>query len=357
MKYVAVVFAVVALSAGLSARQAPAPPKGAIIERIVVKVNGEVMTQSQLTQRQTDAIRASNQNTQLTDALVMKLVNQVTPDVLVDAVDELLLAQRGKELGATLSDAQFKDTVDGIKRENNLTDAELVKAMAAEGLTMDQLRGNVERAYLIQAVQRQEIFRRMNITDEELRQFYAGHKEELILPETVTLREITVAATAQEAETAKAKADAIRARAAAGENFQALVKEVSDSPTKANGGLVGTLKTEDINPMLRELVDKLQPGQVTEPVPLARGGFQIFLLESREAAAVPPFDKAREQIEQGIRAERLKVEMAKIVSRLRSQAVIEWKDDALKQIYQKRLVERTDATGAPIPPPPPTPRP
>ena len=351
MKYVAVVFAALGLSAGLMAQ---APPKGIIIERIVVKVNGEVMTQSQLTQRQTDAIRQTNPNTQLTDAVVKRLVNQVTPDVLVDAVDEMLLAQRGKELGAALTDSQFKETVEGIKKENNLTEEELVKAMAAEGLSMDQLRGNVERAYLIQAVQRQEIFRRMNITDEELRQFYAGHKEELILPETVTLREITIAgaATPQETATAKAKADAIRARAVAGESFEALVKEASDSATKANGGMVGTLKTEDINPMLRELVDKLQPGQVTEPVPLARGGFQIFQLEARQAAAVPPFDKAREQIEQGIRAERLKIEMAKIVSRLRSQAVIEWKDDTLKQIYQKRLVERTDATGAPIPPPP-----
>src|SRR5690242_14469296 len=221
MKYVAaVVFAVLGLSVGLVAQ---APPKGVIVERIVVKVNGEVMTQSQLTQRQTDAIRQSNQNTQLTDALVMKLVNQVTPDVLVDAVDEMLLAQRGKELGAALTDAQFKETVDGIKKENNLTEDELVKAMAAEGLSMDQLRGNVERAYLIQAVQRQEIFRRMNITDEELRQFYAGHKEELILPETVTLREITIAATPQETATARAKAEALRARVAAGESFIALV--------------------------------------------------------------------------------------------------------------------------------------
>lgn len=357
MTKVAVLLALLSplVAADVARAQAAPQSKGAIIERVLVRVNGEIFTQSQLTQRQTDAIRDRNRGAQdIPDATVMKLLNDVTPDLLVDAVDELLLAQHGRELGAKFTDVEFKSAIETIKKENNLDDAGLKQAMTQEGLTMDQLRTNFERAYMIQAVQSQEVFRRMNITEEELRQYYAGHKDSLMTPETVTLREITVAVTtgvsgglidmrAAGSAAAKTKIDGIRARALAGEDFAALATDLSDSATKTNGGLIGPISVEDMNPTLKVMVEKLTPGSITEPVELPRGGYQLFKLESREVAGLPPFEKTKDKIEQAVRAERLAGEMRKIVARLRAQAVVEWKDDALKLQYQKRVVERAAA--------------
>ena len=345
-----VVLTLSALVAGLGAQE---KTTGQILERIIVRVNGEILTQTQLADRQTEAVRERNRgNANLTDAAVIQQINEVTPDVLVNAVDELLVSQHGRELGAQFTDTEFKNALETIKKENNLNDEQLKAAMAQEGLTLDQLRNNFERAYMIQAVQSQEILRKINITEEELRQFYNGHREELMTPATVTLREITVAipgqaptgavmASPETLATAKAKIEGFRARIVAGEDFAAIAKSASDSPTKDNGGLVGPLNVDDINPVLRGVLDKIQPGQVSDIVEMPRGGYQIFRLEAREASALPPFESVRSRVEQAVRAIRLDAEMQKVRARLRKQAVVEWKDETLRTQYQRRLAELT----------------
>src|SRR5258705_11815442 len=90
------------------------PLRAQIIERVLVKVNGDIFTQTELEDRQTAAIRARmgadfkpemmNNNEEL-----KKAIDEVTPQLLVDAIDELLLLQMGKEKGYHLSDEQFRE--------------------------------------------------------------------------------------------------------------------------------------------------------------------------------------------------------------------------------------------------------
>ena len=96
----------------------PSEPNGLILQRILVKVNGDIITQTDLERRQVEAIRQdglrATTETELRQALV-----EVTPRVLSAAVDELLIVQRGRELGYHLSEEQFQDVVENIKTENN----------------------------------------------------------------------------------------------------------------------------------------------------------------------------------------------------------------------------------------------
>lgn len=345
------IFLVSLAATGAAAQQ---PTSGRILERIIVRVNGEILTQTQLSDRQTEAVREKSRGQNLTDAAIVQQLNEVTPDVLVNAVDEILVAQHGRELGAKFTDVEFKNALETIKKENNLNDEQLKAAMAQEGLTLDQLRVNFERAYMIQAVQSQEILRRITLTEEELRQFYTGHREELMTPETVTIRELTVAVPAQAATpagalganalamaTAKTRIDSIRARLAAGEDFAAIAKAESDSPTKETGGLVGPLNVEEINPALKAILDKMKPGDLSDVVEMPRGGYQLFRLERRDLPTLPPFDDVRPRVEQAVRALRLDAEMQRVKARLRKQAVVEWKDEGLRTQYQRRLAELT----------------
>src|ERR1041384_327729 len=81
-------------------------------------------------------------------------------------------------------------------------------------------------------------------------------------------------------EAAKEKAQALRDRAAKGEDFQKLVTEASESQSKANGGLVGPINLSDMSTGIRDAIEKLKPGEVTAPIRTTRG-YQIFQLESR----------------------------------------------------------------------------
>jgi peptidyl-prolyl cis-trans isomerase SurA len=333
-----------------------AAPKSAIVERVIVRVNGEIFTQSQLTQRQIQALRDMDP-AKRNDANLEATVSQITPDLLVTAVDELLLVQRGREMGVKFTDEQFKDALDNIKKDNKLDDESLKAALKQEGLTLDELRQQLEKTFLIRAVQQREIGPSMSITQEEQRQYYEKHKADFMTPLTVTLREIlvTVPTSNQRGQSvfsvasdnaAKAKIEAIRARAASGEDFTALVTEASESTTKASGGLIGPVNFSDLTTALQESLNALQPGGVTPPLRTTRG-YQIFKLEARSTQELRPFDSVRQEIERAIRDERIDPETEKMLARLRTQAVIEWKDDSFKDMYEKQIAKQTASAAAP----------
>src|SRR6476660_8247827 len=93
-----------------------------IIEQVLVKVNGEIFTKSDLETRQVQEIRQRGKqmdlNTEQGNAELRKAIAEVTPSLLVSVVDEMLVVQRGKELGYKLSDEQFKSVVDNLKTQN-----------------------------------------------------------------------------------------------------------------------------------------------------------------------------------------------------------------------------------------------
>lgn len=358
MKKVAVLLAASCLVPAVPALRAQG--KSTIIERVLVRVNGEILTQSELERRQIDALR--NQNRQVADAKALQddaslqtMLREVTPDLLVEAIDELLLVQRARELNFKFTDENFKQGLNNIKAQNKLDDAQLKVAMEQAGLTLDQLRSDFERTYLRQEVQRQEIGQRMNLTDEEARQYYKAHPDQFMTPSTITLREIGInvatqtqngqqVASAADLEAAQDKLKAARDRAIKGEDFVKLVGEISESGTKANGGVIGPIQTENLNPALKDVLDKLKQGDVTEAIRTGTG-FSIFKIELKATPQLEAFDKVRQQISQRIYEDRLDGETKKLIDRLRAQALIEWKDPSLKKIYETRRAQPKTGSG------------
>jgi parvulin-like peptidyl-prolyl isomerase len=316
-----------------------------VVEKIIVKVNGEILTQTELEQRQIEAVRARPDVAQITDATLQEVINEVTPGLLVQAVDDLLLIQRAKELGYRLTDDRFQATLDSIKAENNLDDAGLQSALEEEGLTMADYRNMMERTLLKDAITREEILGGRNLTQAELRQYYQAHPDEFLKPATVTLREIFVAVPTDDAggeptvnvgrdRDARARIDAARARVAAGEDMPVVVEEVSEGGSKANGGLIGPVNLSDVNPTLEAAVAELETGQMTEPIRMANG-YHVFRMEARTDPEQAPFETVRDDIQQRILMSRVDVETEKYLERLRTQAVIEWKDEPSRKLYEQ----------------------
>ena len=93
------------------------------------------------------------------------------------------------------------------------------------------------------------------------------------------------------------------------------------------------------------LIDKMKPGDITPPI-RTPAGYQIFKLESQKAAAVQPFDSVRDLISDKVAGARTQTEMRKFLSRLRAQAIIEWKNPELKKEYDKEIAAETGAGGS-----------
>jgi peptidyl-prolyl cis-trans isomerase SurA len=319
-----------------------------IIEQILVRVNGELFTKTDLETRQIAALREMGQrldpaNANLDDAQLRKMLDQVTPELMVGVIDEMLLVQRGKELGYRLGDEQFTGILDNLKKENKIdNDEQFQAALKQEGMTVADLRRNIERRMLVSRVEQNEILGRIAVSDVEAREYYDAHLSEFTTPQSVTLREIFVAlpeaASPAQDTAAREKAAQIRQRALAGENFEKLAVDMSDAPSKANAGLIGPLNLSELSPDLRKLIEAMKPGQISDALRTPRG-YQMLKLETSTPPETLPFDQARNQIGERVFTDKRREEYNKFLDRLRGQAIIEWKNDELKRAYERGLSE------------------
>jgi peptidyl-prolyl cis-trans isomerase SurA len=323
-----------------------------VVERILVKVNGDLVTQTDLEEAQIAGIQGLP-NPPQTDAELRRVMREMTPELFANTVDNMLLEQRGREMGFSLSDDQFNEVVDGIMVENGFEDdEELEEALAqTDGMTMLTLRDVLEKQMLIQQVRNAEVNSRIVMTGTEAREYYDDHLEEFTTPATVTLREIVVAtpegtgplATAG-AERAAATAEAAHSRVLGGEDFALVASEVSTAASNANGGQIGPINLTDLAEAVRARVEQLAVGDVGA-VEQTAAGYQILKLEAMTPAAPMEFDEIRASIVNSVAESRQDKELNDYLADLREAAIIEWKDDALRQVYEAFVAARAAASG------------
>ena len=338
-----------------------APLRAQVIEQVLVKVNGDIITKTDLESRQIAAIRQRlsqdvDAESLKSDEQLKKVVAEVTPRILMEAIDELLMVQLAKERGYKLRDEQFREWLTALRKEQNLEDDQKFQAaLKQEGMSVDDLRRNVEKQFMMGQVQREEVGSKLTITEEEARQYYNAHTQEFATAANVTLREILVEtpATTQQGQAgvnvaqddeARVRAIAIRGRILAGEDFGKVAAEVSMAPSKANGGLIGPINVSELSESLQQLLKTMKPGQVTQPIRVAKG-YQILKLETLKEASVQDFDDVRDLVAERVHSARQRQEVRKFLTRVRGQAIIEWKNAELKKAYDQLIAEALKGQG------------
>lgn len=326
-----------------------------VVEQVLVKINGEIISMSDLEELQVTALRQSNPDIGAddlrSDERLAAMLDEVTPRVIVNAIDEMLMMQRGRELGLKMGDEQFNRIVENIRKENKLeTEERFQAALAQEGMTLESLRKAFEKQMIIQQVQQQDIFQKISISEEESRAYFNRHSTDFLTPEMLTLREIFIQAgpvgeTPDPAamQSARERIEAIRARVTTGaEDFATVAGEASDAASKANGGQIGPMQADEINPDILKVLEPLQQGQVSEVLD-AGNGYRILKVETRVAKRQATFEQARDQIADRIFQQRRAREVLTYLDRLRAQAIIEWKNAGLKAAWDKGRAEAAAA--------------
>ena len=327
-------------------------PGAVVLQRILVKVNGGLITQTDLEEAQIAILRVRPVPPQ-TDAELQQVLQDITPEVIANAIDQELLVQRGRDMGYALSDEQFEEILEGIKDENDMNDEQLMSALELEqGMTLAQLRSVMEKQMLAGQVQQDQVLRRVKMTDTEAREYYEAHLEEFSEPATVTLREILIAVPAEGGgfnvsrdNQAQATADAVFARVLGGEDFEQGVSEASDAASRTNGGLIGPIALGDLAEAVRLRIESLEDGEIggVERTP---SGYQILKLETATEPAPTPFDQVRDQIVDNVYNERRLEALNTYLDTLRSEAIIEWKDEGLERLYDDVQARREALRGS-----------
>ena len=327
-----------------------APPLRAdIVERVVAKVNGQIITLSDFQARQIAAAQAAR----VDPATVGTFLRQNNARILQEAVDDILILQKAEEAGMRVPPQYVDEAIANIKKENNLTNEEqFEEALASQGMTLGELRTNIERGIVRRSVVEREIRSRVEVSETEIKAEYEKLKAEFTKPPTVSLQEILIKEDAGGLE----RAQEVVAKARAGEDFAALAKTWSAAASKANGGELGAIAAPDMSKELAAATQGLAVGSISEPLPV-EGGYRILKVTARTEGSTTPYEGAKERLREAMMMARGEQEYQVYMTDLRKNAQIELRVREVPlqltgPIPEGSLLEGFDTGLGPAPPTP-----
>jgi len=225
--------------------------------------------------------------------------------ILRELIDNQILMRRAEQLGLLATDDEVNRKLSDLK--SPYSKEEFDARLKEKKINEDDFKRDLRRSLTVEKVLNKEISSKINVSDQDIANYYNAHKSEFNLIEPqYHLAQIFVTTApsaqvrnlkndkAQNEPEARKKIQTLANRLDSGEDFGTLAMNYSeDSETSANAGDLGftpesALRNTD--PLTRELVTKLKPGQyspiitVVNPMTKQLAGFRIVKVLSKEPA-------------------------------------------------------------------------
>jgi peptidyl-prolyl cis-trans isomerase SurA len=311
---------------GISAR---AQTKSTVVEEIVARVNNEIITREDLEHARTSLeSEARDACTKCTPEQIREQVAAKDKDLLRDLIDQSLLTQRAKDNGLNV-DAEVIKRLDAIRQQNKLPSMEALEAeVTKSGQDFEEFKGQIRDQLLTQELIRKEVGSKIIVSHEDIVKYYNDHKAEFVRPETVVLREIFVSTEGKpEADlpALRKKADGLRDRVLNnGDDFGAMAKRYSDSPTSQQDGELGVFQRSQLDAKIAEKVFALSRNQMTD-VMETKTGFEILQVRERYEAGEQPLDKVDPEISNKLYEMHMEPGMRSYLTTLREDSYVQIK--------------------------------
>ena len=296
-------------------------PNATVVEDVVVHVNDLIISRSDV-ERGMQALVEEDRQTGATPAEAAERQK----NLLRDMIDKQLLLSRGKELGIS-ADAEVIRQLDEIRKSNHLdTMEDLEKAARQQGVSFEDFKASIRDRVITQMVVRDEVQRRMQMTQGQEQAYYEAHKQEFMQPEQIKLSEILILTPADANDAtvaqAQAKADGIVSQLKDGGSFEELAKTNSGGPTAAQGGDLGMYKRGALAKVLEDQTFDLKAGQWTAPI-RTKQGFVILKVTDHQVAGVAPLKDVEPQVQEAMYSEAMQPALRAYLTKLREEAAID----------------------------------
>ncbi len=250
-----------ALVTAVAALSAVATLPAAVVEEIAAWVNGDIITRSELLQREQTMVA------QLSSRLVGDDLDQQLErgrsTLLTDMIREEILLQRAEVLGLEL-DKVFQQSLDQLKEQQGIkTNQELDELLKQEGIGRDELRDTLLRVNVPDIMVNLEVRDKVVVTDEEIEDYYKKHADEFVTQEEFMVREVVIVKEKHPGQELEELGTKVTEALASGTPFAEIVKQYSEAPSKSNDGLIGPLHRGDLLEEIETAALALQVGQTS----------------------------------------------------------------------------------------------
>jgi peptidyl-prolyl cis-trans isomerase SurA len=260
----------------------PATPAVSQADFIVAVVNSEPITSSEVQAQVKPILQQFAQQGRATPPLA-DLQRQVLERLIMERAQLQLAASSGVRVDEVAIDQAEQN----VARQNQIDVPELRRRVLADGLALSQFRQRLRNQLLLMRLREREVESRVRVTDLEVEQYLREQSAVDPATQPVHLAQILVAvpeaATAVQIAALENRAQSALARARAGQDFSALVAELSDAPDRANGGQMG-LRTPDRYPTIfMEATQNLASGDISNLVRSGAGFHILKVIEKRNS--------------------------------------------------------------------------
>jgi peptidyl-prolyl cis-trans isomerase SurA len=292
------------------------------VDRIAAIVNGEIITTSDL---QSAAARARLGLLTLAPdgTAVRRPISE--QEVLGELIDQKLQLQLARKKGITVEPDEIERAVDDVKQKNGLTsDAALQKALQEEHSSLDQYKSGLKDQILILKLVNREVRSGVILSDRDIRAYYEEHPERFRTSSQYHLHEIFIPLSNSDPskfdQTVRDAVDQLKN----GVDFQTLAKKYSEGSGTNTDGDLGNLKADQMLPEVRQAIEHLKPGEVSEPIKTALGA-HIFRLDGILPPKARPIEEVKPEIQEILFQERSAEIYEKWLKDLRASAQVDVK--------------------------------
>lgn len=266
------------------------PARSQATLNIAAVVNDEIISVYDLSQRILLVIHFSNmQNT-------LENQQRIAPDVLRRLITEKLRLQEAKHLGIEISEDEIQKALAEFEKRNNIPPKQVMTMLEQRGIDPESLKQQIT-ADLVWIDIVRSLFRRLvSVSEQEVDDILAKMRANAGKQE-YRVAEIFLAYDEKPRNEVEQVAQRIHAQLGNGSNWPQIAQSFSESASAANGGDIGWNLASDLGNGLGDVIARLEPGQISLPIPVDDGVYILMLRDKRVAKGL---DSTAENITLGI---------------------------------------------------------
>jgi parvulin-like peptidyl-prolyl isomerase len=309
------------------AADSPPPTPAAIVDQIVAKVNGDIVSQDELqrlVKERSQELKAQGAN----GLQLQHAIDDVEKNLLRDRIDQLLLVQKGKELNINV-DSEISKYMASLRRQSGITDEEKFREYVRQqsGMTFEDFQAEAKNSALTREVIGSEVGRHIHIDDKEIEEYYNAHQKDFIREEKVYISEILISTENKDAAgvaAAEKKANQIYDDASKGQRFPDLARDNSDAATAKDGGALGGYKKGELAKEIEDAIWNLPKGSIAKPLKVP-SGFEICRVDEHTKQGLAPLADVHSDIENVLYPPKMQPKVREYLTLLRRQAFLQIK--------------------------------
>lgn len=251
-----------------------------LLDKVIAVVDDDVVLQSELDQRMVTIytqIQQSGTKAPPQDILLQQVLDRL--------ISERLQLTIGYNAGIRISDEEINQAMQRIAASNKTSMEDYIAQIHAQGSTVTVVREQIRNEITIMRVQQGKVMRRIRISEQELDNFLNSEEGRFLTSPDVNVGQILLSVPSgtsmEDTDAILARANDLKAQAASGTDFRQLAIANSADQSALQGGDLGWRKMAQLPGVFIDAVEKMEVGQISDPIRSGAGYHLLKLYERR----------------------------------------------------------------------------